>query len=679
MLEFTLYTSGIALAKFNVTEESILCAVRADDSLLFPSFSPFTKAQNETLYSRTHLDVQTLFSRLPLLQAAIRNGSEQFTLSGAQYQKSRDGVYLQRNIKYPCNLFYETNTIYAFVCPGREICNILVQNGYEHKTPLSLWTDYNTRPLYAITPPQTITTPMRDGICLAADVYLPQHAPLPLPVILMRTPYDKDRNAQSYLQYVRRGYAVVIQDVRGRNESEGEWQPFVHEIEDGDDTLTFLANQPFCNGNIGMLGASYLGYVQWCAAASGNPHLKAMVSIVTAGSAFVDGPMPGGCCSSGSFAWNFAMTQKRFAPERMQQPHWDDLLDVRPLTTIATAAFEKPVPFLTKQLTHMRNDAFWQKGDWASRYGGQAVPVFIQSGWFDDNGMGTTQGLQLSQDWPRKVILGPWQHSGNSQYDLHALSFPENALRFDLDLLHLQWFDYFLRGEENGIDRTAPIEYYTTGENTWKTADTWPISQADTVPFYLGENGGLFPISGRCGQVSYTYDPQNPATHLIDMCENEIAVPEEYTLQEQRPDYLKFTSPILSNPLTVTGDAAISLWISSNVPDTDFVVRLCDVDENGHSISLTHGVLAARFRNGFEQEEFLPPDKPVLLSLRTGKISHQFARGHSLRITVTSSAKNLIFPHTNTKDTYNGIPQIAHNVILYGGETASCVTLHLER
>ena len=244
--------------------------------------------------------------------------------------------------------------------------------------------------------------------------------------------------------------------------------------------------------------------------------------------------------------------------------------------------------------------------------------------------MVTTEALDLTAGYPpgtRKVVLGPWQHSGNSRYDLHALSFPAGALRFDLDLLYQKWFDHFLRGEENGVEQSAPVEYYTMGENRWKTASRWPVENADDTPFYFGENGTLFPICGREGRTGYTYDPQDPGTHIIDMSENEIAVPEDYTQEE-----------------------------------------------------LADGILAARFRNGFSAPEYLEPGKVEKLVIRTSKISHCFLPGHRLRVSVTSGAKHFVFPNSNTKDAYNSTEsRVAHNTVWHGGAAPSHILLHVER
>ncbi len=685
METFTLYSSGIALARFTVQGENITKSVRDMRGLDFLPPSPMSAADDEA-FSSFKMRPFHLLSLRASFEAAAQGAPEEWTVDGMRYTRAGCGgllSYIHRGVKYPSNALFENGRVIAWLCPCREQANILVCDGYEEKTPLALWKGYADRPLYGVDGPHTFSVTTRDGVGLATDVYLPAGAPLPVPALLVRTPYDRDDGAETYFRYVRRGYAVVVQDVRGRNESGGEWLPHYYEIEDGDDTLTWVGTQDWCTGRVGTLGGSYLGYTQWCAAALGNPHLKAMISVVTAGTAMTDSPMHGGCLGSGGFAWMFSMTKQRYAPERMERDDWDEVLDIRPLEDIGPKALGEDVPFIRKTLAHPCEDDFWLHGNWVKRNAGKTVPVLIQSGWFDDNGMGTTEALDLTASYPagmRKVILGPWQHGGNSQYDLHALSFGANALRFDLDFIYLQWFDHFLRGEENGVEHTAPVEYYTMGTGEWKTAAQWPVEHADDTPFYFGEGGTLFPISGSAGHLSYAYDPKNPGTHIIDMCENEIAVPEDYTEEEKRPDYLLYTTPPLREPLTVTGDARAVLYISSDAPDTDFMVRLCDVDENGRSVKIADGILAARFRNGFAKSEYLTPGKVEKLVIRTSKVSHCFQPGHRLRVSVTSGAKNFVFPNSNTKNGYNSIEtRIAHNSVWHGGDTPSHILLHVER
>ena len=468
--------------------------------------------------------------------------------------------------------------------------------------------------------------------------------------------------------------------------------PNYTEVEDGDDTITWIANRPWCNKKVGMIGGSYLGYVQWAAAASGNPYLSAMVSIVCAGSAFMDLPRRGGCLTSGMLAWAFSVSQKKFKPELMERDDWEEVLNIRPLENIPEIALGYKVDFLDNWFKNPDYCKFWADSDWHARSKRTVIPTLIMSGWFDDNGMGTTQALDIVKDFPvgkRKVILGPWQHSGNSRYDLHEVNLGKNALRFDIDLNFLKWFDLHLKGIENGIDKTAPVEYYTVGDNEWKTAENWPVPETEKVELFLDSNGDANTSYGD-GKIvfekpeeekadEYEYDPNNPSIHIIDMSENEIEVPEDYTEEEKRDDMLCYTTDVLKEDFTITGDMDVELYVSSDAVDTDFIVRVTDVDENGKSIKLADGILSAKYRNGFEQPEFMEEGNVYKLNILTTKISNTFKKGHRIRVTITSSAKNFIFPNSNTKDGFNSETYVvANNKVHHGGRYSSKVTIRKE-
>jgi putative CocE/NonD family hydrolase len=522
---------------------------------------------------------------------------------------------------------------------------------------------------------------MRDSIKLATDVYLPGGDAKKRPAVLVRTCYGKGLNAHMYNRYVQRGFAVVIQDVRGREESEGDFIPMYHEAEDGSDTLDWIAAQAWSDSKVGTVGGSYLGYVQWAMAASGNPHLAAMISIVTSGSAFVDVPRRGGLFNSGILAWAFMLAERTFRPELAARDDWDELLNTRPIGDIAAKGLGRRLPWLDTWLAHSDNDAFWQKSDWQQNHSGRQVPALIMSGWFDDNGMGTTQALELTKDWPNcKVVLGPWNHGANTRYDIHGIPMGEQALRYDLDLLFLKWFDHHLRGQKNGVESTARVEYYTLGKNRWQSAEQWPPACCGPLELYLGEGGALLDEPREDGFDSYDYDPRNPALHIVDMSENELEVPEDYTEEEKRPDILCYTTPPLKQDITITGDLLVELFIASSAADTDWIVRLTEVDENGRSIKYADGMLGAKYRERFDKPSLLEADRVYKLAIRTTKLSKQFAAGNRLRLTVTSSAKNFAFPNSGTPEGYNGENAvIARNKVYYGKKHPSRIIIPVEK
>jgi len=636
------------------------------------------------------MNVLEALTRLGEYENGIAEGKDRFTtVSGDIYTKRIDGEYVQRIVKFPKDLITDEGNVVAIITPWRDQCAVLVREGFEDRTILKVWNEKYQAPLFNVRPKETFMIAMRDGVRLATDVYLPD-CEEKVPTVLIRTPYGKNVGPSMYYKYVRRGYAVVVQDTRGREDSEGEWLPNYYETEDGDDTLNWIAEQEWSDGGVGMTGGSYLGYVQWAAMVSENPHLKAMLSSVTAGSAFGDLPRRGGCYNSGMMAWAFMVSGQRSDSSLMDRDDWAEVLDIRPLENMAKQALGYDIPFVNKYLEHMDLDEFWKKTDWKSRMGSHRVPALIMSGWFDDNGMGTTEALDICENYEdKKVILGPWIHSGNSHYDVHGLELGVNALRYDMDLICLDWLEHYLKGVDNGIEKTPKVEYYTMGTNEWKIADNWPVPETKELILYLDGEGSDVAVKNE-GMISaeapkteqtdtFLYDPKDPATHIIDMSENEIEVPEDYTEEEKRTDILCYTTKMLTKDLTITGDAYAELYLSSDCEDTDLIVRITDVDENGRSMKLADGMLCVRYRNGFEKPEFMEAGVVYPVKIRTTKLSHTFKAGHKLRITITSSAKNFTFPNSNTRAGFNSVEtKVAKNCIHRGGEHASRMILRME-
>lgn len=636
------------------------------------------------------MNVLEAMEHMDAYEQGIAQGADCFeTCFGEIFTKRCDGEYVQRIVKFPKDLMTEDGKVYAVLTTYRDQCAVLVKEGFENKTILSQWKEKYDRPLCKMKPMEAYMVPMRDGVRLATDVYLPV-TDQKVPTVLIRTPYGKHVGASMYFKFVQRGYAVVIQDTRGRDDSEGEWLPNTCETEDGDDTLNWIAAQEWSDGGVGMTGGSYLGYVQWAAAASGNPHLKALLSSMTAGSAFVDLPRRGGCYCSGMMAWAFMVSGQHSDASLMDRDDWDEVLDIRPLQDMAKKSIGRDIPFINKYLEHMDYDDFWYQGDWKARMGKNRVPALIMSGWFDDNGMGTTEALDVCEDYDdKKVILGPWIHSGNAHYDVHGLDLGMHALRYDMDLIALDWLEHYLKGVDNGINKTAKVEYYTTGSCEWKTASNWPVPDTKEMVLYMDgaeenaavKNEGILSMTAPSKEQTDTfiYDPENPSTHIIDMSENEIEVPEDYTEEEKRADMLCYTTETLKEDLTITGDAYAEIYLSSDCEDTDLMVRITDVEPGGRSMKLADGMICVRYRNGFDKPEFMEEGKVYPVKIRTTKLSHTFKTGHKLRVTVTSSAKNFIFPNSNTRDGFNSVTvKKAANSIHRGGVHASCVILRAE-
>jgi putative CocE/NonD family hydrolase len=682
MIKWSYYFSGILYGIFEKDKEKIRYRWLDPMTSHFCDFSELDQEKSKSLLLWANLDTLQTLNRVEKYEIAFaEQKSSVKTEFGDFYSQREPGLYAQRNTIFPTDILFKDGKLIAFICPSRESCAILVRDGFEKHTILLRWQEYPAgEARYSVRFSGTFSVRTRDNINLATDVYLPEGAREKLPTVLVRTCYNKNRNKHMYYRYVQRGYVVVIQDVRGRDESEGDFIPMYHEEEDGDDTLNWIAAQSWSDGKIGTIGSSYLGYVQWAMAASGNQHLAAMISIATAGSAFVDMPRKGGLYISGMLPWAFMMSERTSNPGLMARNDWNELLNIRPLEDIALHALGRKVPFIDHWFAHNDNDSFWQKGDWFQRSGKKQIPALIMSGWFDDNSMGTTQALDLTKDYHeqmRKVILGPWNHIANTRYDIHGVPMGEQALRYDLDLIFLQWFNFHLRGIQNG--KTPQVEYFTLTENRWKSSETWPPFICRPYSLYLGKGGILLNEPTEDGFDNYTYDPQNPAINIVDMSENELAIPENYTDVEKRADVLCYTTAPLERNTTVSGDMNVELFISSNAVDTDFIVRLTEVDKNGHSVKYADGMLGAKYRDSFEAPSFLEEGKVYKLLIRTTKISKMFVAGNRIRLTVTSSAKNIAFPNSNTMEGYNSEKSlVAQNAVHYGVQFPSRIILPVE-
>ena len=707
--QWDFYLSGILYGKIYEEQETKTVSLLDVYTGKWGQEKPFTQEESLFFQKLCSRDLLEFFEEKSEYEENIRKAPAGFvTGKGEAFTCRRGESYFQRHQKFPKDLFFDGKGIYAVLMSARDAVGVLVKKGWEEKTVLREWKkvyprqnpeweEFQPGQVWPVSQPKTFYVTTRDGERLATDVYLPLGIQEKCPAVLVRTPYGKSKGTEVYWRFVQRGYAVVIQDTRGREDSTGEWLPQHFEVEDGDDTLNWIAAQPWSDGQVSMTGGSYLGYVQWAAAASGNPHLKAMLSSVCAGSAFVDIPRRGGCFNSGMLAWGFAMAERQMRPELMAQENWDEILKIRPLKDIPKIALGHEVDFLTKWLEHRDMDQFWKKNNWKARYQGNPVPALILSGWFDDNGMGTTEALELVKTWPKgtwKAVLGPWKHSGNADYDIHNIYMGEDALRYDVDMLCMMWLEHFLKGAENGIEKTPAVEYYTLGEGCWKSAENWPPENTVSEKLYLA--GGQAPAKGdreNCGKgrltaafgeekgaEEYTYDPENPAVHLVDMSENELEVPEDYTKEEKREDILSFTTEKLSSPVTITGELSVLLYASCDCPDTDFFVRITDVDEQGKSVKLADGVLGAKYRNGFEHPQYMEEGKVYPIRIRTTKISNTFREGHRIRLTITSSGENFIFPNSNTEEGFDSDKvQKAKIKIHWGGDTPSRIEFFRER
>ncbi|MCX2455165.1 CocE/NonD family hydrolase [Lacticaseibacillus nasuensis] len=670
MTDYAFYQSGVREAQFRVTagQAELTWTAGGTGALDWAALSAWARLPLEPWLTT-------------IAGATVPSGAS-FTWHERQYARTADPhLIINREARPAINLIVDHDVVVGCQHTGHSQTTVVIAVGKEQLSSLRYWqaaglllTD--PAPLPA---EQTAMVPMTDGVQLATSLQLPAGAG-PVATVFMRTPYGRGLYTQNLVHFAQRGFAVAIQDVRGRNDSQGEWLPMYHEEGDGAAALAWLAAQPWSTGKIGMYGGSYSGGVQWMAAASRSPYLAAMISEVTSGSSFDDMFYRRGAPLSALASWLFATDERYFDPSKMTRQDWTKLLKIRPLKQIPVVGLGHEIPGFTTITAHPDDDDWHAVMDWPARAAGITVPVLIQSGWYDDDGIGTTAALNVTKDYPagrRKVILGAWLHGGNAQYDLGPIHLGEQAVRFDLDVLHQRFFDHWLNGIDNGVDREPTVEYDVVHQAHWRTAASFPpagTTQRWALDATTASFGPTAPQTA--GHADFDYDPADPTPQLLDVSANEFEYPNDYATVEQRGDVVSFTSAPLTAGLTVAGWFDVDFDAISSAVNTDWVVRLTDVTPTGESLNMADGVMNARYRNGNTPVP-LTPGEPAHYHLQTQKTAYYLAPGHRLRLDIASAAANLIFPNTNTAagpyaPAESGV--VAHQQILTGPGHDSHVT-----
>ena len=660
---YTYYNLGVAIAGFLTRGGEILCRTRDLETMEWGPYAPFAPQRESFSYPDRIAACEFLSAAArgerPFDPADYAEVDSPYTAgSGARLWVRRLGVH-------PVDYVLCEGRAVAAIGVLQKRIDVLVEDGFEGVTPLRDHRDpLLSQPVWGKRCLGTFDVPMRDGVTLSTAVYLPRNGPAPqtrFPVVLIRTCYGKPREIIMH-PFIHYGYALVIQDTRGREESGGEWSPIVNEMDDGKDTLDWIAAQDWCDGSIGMIGASYLAIVQWNAAASGHPNLKAMISQVTGGTPTYEFPHRNGILCSGTLAWLFSMSGRRMEQAQMDRDDWADVVKLLPIREIPQRALGKEIPCWQEWMDHESMDDYWERSNWERFADRINVPTLYVSGWFDDVGTGTSQAWRMNRRMGRpdqRMILGAWRHQFNVSRDIHGIDYGVRAVRYDLFCQYIRWFDRFLKGVENGARQDPRVEYYVIGSNRWAQSCDWPPKESALVPYYLSGGGSAntrlgdgvlrdAPPAAEEPADHYLFDPNDPAPHLIDMSENECMVPENYREMELRPDVLVYTSAPLEKDLTVAGELSFVLYAATDRPDTDWVARLTEVDGEGNSLRLSDGVLRARYRESLKEPKLLTPGEVVRYEIPMSWVANTFRAGHRIRVEVTSGAENSIFPNHNT-------------------------------
>lgn len=554
---------------------------------------------------------------------------------------------------------------------------------------------------------------MRDGVALAVDIYRPAIEGR-LPAILSIIPYGKgdgDRVKQARW-YAERGYAVVLADMRGRFDSDGAWDPFdpKHKT-DGYDLVDWISRQDWTNSKVGMMGTSYVGWTQWWTASQAHPALKAIAPIMAPPDPMYNLPYQQGllkgvfmdvsACLSGRVMQivgpsPYCGFSDRRARDFMHTPY----VDINRRRGMLDAPwFEKVVRSNLSSSEYFKAIGYTGPDSYAKI----TVPSLNVAGWFDEDQPGAPMnyvGMKRYGATPQarspKLVIGPWPHGVTSVRKVGNVDYGPDAA-VDQDAYTLRWFDHYLKGIDNGIDREPPVSVFVMGANKWYAEKDWPLPQTRWTKFYLSSNGRANTASGdgalvarpprRAGADRYIYDPAHPTLSSYaggNIEDGALDVRET----ESGEGVLVYTTPPLGEDTEVTGPIQLKLFASTSAKDTDWIVHLVDVDPDGHAALLAEGVMRARNRdpqragtfNAAHLSEILP-NRVYEYTLDFWRVTgNLFKQGHRIRIDIQSSYYPYYMRNLNSGADNNGLVEAADAVVAtqtihHGSRFASYILL----
>ena len=518
-----------------------------------------------------------------------------------------------------------------------------------------------------------VKVPMRDGVRLSADIYLPKKGSGSYPVILTRSPYNNMNplSLASMPRYVQAGYVHVIQDVRGRFDSEGEFYPWINEFNDGFDTVEWVGRQPWCDGNVGMSGPSYVGNVQWQAAAMGSKYLKTIVPRVIGHDLHEAPHYQGGAFQLGWTAtWSLRMDGR--TAQSIDIYNWGQLFPVLPVRDLPEQA-GKDMPYYRDWVDHPDFDDYWRELAIKERYGDIDIPILQIGGWYDFFTLGTFEnfvGMRRRGGSPlarenQRALVGPWVHRAGGLTHAGDVDFGVDST-VDLEEMEIRWFDRWLKGEPNGADDEAPLRLFVMGINRWRDEREWPLARTELTPYYLHGDGSANSLNGdgvlspeppgREQPDDYRYDPMFPAPTRggCNCCDPEIVDWGAFDQRsvEFRSDVLVYTSAPLEEELEVTGPVVVKLYASTDARDTDFTAKLVDVHPDGYAINLCDGIIRGRYRESLAEQKLLEPGTVYEFTIDLWPTSNVFLRGHRIRLDISSSNFPRFDRNPNTGNTF---------------------------
>lgn len=586
----------------------------------------------------------------------------------------------------------------------------------------------------AIKVEKRVMVPMRDGVKLATDIYLPAGNTEKLPVILTRTPYNKDGN-KSYGEYfAANGYVFVAQDTRGRYASEGVWHWMTDDGKDGADCAAWIAAQPWSNGKIGMVGTSYVGGTQHAMALEKVPQLTTVIPVDAVSNMGRQSMRNAGAFEMRFWNWimlnagkgsNAALDPATQAELKEMADHrWDylSLLPLRPGSTPLKLAPEYE-DWLIQAMRHGKDDAFWAQNNILadpSRY--KDMPVYLVGGWYDSWAGNTAANFTaLSKTLKSDVylIMGPWIHGAQGKSKHGQVDFGAEAAIANELAWRKEWFDHWIKGIDNSVGKSAPfaskvrIFVMGTGDGgktkdgllnhggSWRDEKEWPLARAKPTPFYLYKDQLLSDVKPENTWVShpYDFDPKNPVPTLGGNISSGDGIMQQGAWDQRggekfwnwpkpiplsaRSDVCVFRTAPLAEDIEITGEIEVKLWASSSAVDTDFTAKLIDVYPpsadwpHGFDLNLTDGIVRARFRESLQEEKLMEPGKVYPFTIKLYPTSNVFKKGHRIRVDISSSnfPRFDVNPNTGEPLQQHRRTVIATNTIHYGSEHPSHIVL----
>ena len=488
---------------------------------------------------------------------------------------------------------------------------------------------------YRIRVDRNVPVPMRDGVKLSATIYRPDAAGK-FPALLLRRYWQIGEDEAQF--FAPKGYACVLVDSRGRGGSQGKWELYVNEPQDGFDTQQWLGQQSWCNGRIGGFGQSYNAFTQLMPAPLASRYMKCLVPIEGQQTCF------GHIYNDGVMQLNMVFTAGLYTSGRtailpplpIDSPHF------RRLPLLAVVNEFSDVQYVKDWFKHARFDDYWKSYGIAGKYDRIKTPAYFISGWYDNlihenwrnfAGFRKHGGSRDAREGT-KILVGPWTHGGAGyQYDLR-----------------LRWYDYWLKGTANGIDKEPPLKIYVMGADIWRSENEWPLARTRFTDYFLASSGKANSMRGDGALVAapqakdaapdrFVYDPENPVYTLGGQISTnpEVGGPQNRRRNQERSDVLVYTSAPLASDLEVTGPVEVKLFAASSAVDTDFAATLTDVHPDGRAIHICEGIRGVTFRDSLEHPTPIEPGKIYEYSISLWETSNVFKKGHRLRLEISSS------------------------------------------